>query len=151
VEGLREGQDEEASARSEHSALDRARAWRERIRSGRRTRRIWQLSVALVGGAITIGGLVLVPLPGPGWLIVFVGLAVLATEFVWAQRLLDFGRDKLRIWTAWLGRQSIIVRAAVAAATCAIVLGVVYVVLRVGGVPSMVPDRWVAWVPGLVA
>ncbi len=32
-------------------------------------------------------GVRLVPLPGPGWLIVFLGLAILGTEFAWARRL----------------------------------------------------------------
>jgi uncharacterized protein (TIGR02611 family) len=33
-------------------------------------------------------GLLLVPLPGPGWATVFEGLGILATEFRWADRLL---------------------------------------------------------------
>jgi uncharacterized protein (TIGR02611 family) len=37
----------------------------------------------------------LVPLPGPGWLIVFAGLAILATEYVWAQRLLNYAKTKV--------------------------------------------------------
>ena len=41
---------------------------------------------------IVVGGLALVPLPGPGWVIVFIGLAIWASEFEWAQRLLDFAR-----------------------------------------------------------
>jgi hypothetical protein len=27
--------------------------------------------------------------PGPGWLVVFLGLTLLAAEFVWARRLMD--------------------------------------------------------------
>ncbi|HSX28294.1 MAG TPA: TIGR02611 family protein [Candidatus Saccharimonadales bacterium] len=40
-----------------------------------------------VGGLIVIVGIILIPLPGPGWAIVFVGLAILATEFELAMRL----------------------------------------------------------------
>jgi len=47
-------------------------------------------------------GLALVPLPGPGWLIVFLGLGIMATEFAWAERLLDFGRRTLRASAARL-------------------------------------------------
>ena len=51
--------------------------------------------VGLLGGAIVVLGFILIPLPGPGWLIVFAGLALLATEFVWAERLLRYGRRRL--------------------------------------------------------
>ena len=48
----------------------------------------YRIVVGLLGGAIVVLGIILIPLPGPGWLIVFAGLALLATEFVWAERLL---------------------------------------------------------------
>jgi hypothetical protein len=38
-------------------------------------------------------------------LIVLGGLAIWAIEFVWAQRLLQFTRDRLERWWHWLGRQ----------------------------------------------
>ena len=37
---------------------------------------------------LTLGATALV-LPGPGWLTIALGLALLASEFVWARRLLD--------------------------------------------------------------
>ncbi len=37
---------------------------------------------------IFLGGLALVPLPGPGWAVVFVGLGMLALEFEWAEKLM---------------------------------------------------------------
>jgi uncharacterized protein (TIGR02611 family) len=151
VEGLQEGQDEEVDARSEHSPLDRLRAWRERIRARRSTRHAYQAVIGLLGGAIVVGGLALVPLPGPGWLIVFLGLAVLASEFAWAQSVLDFGKRTLRSWTDWLKRQSWPVRALVGLATFAFVCGVLYAFLRFGGVPGWVPDSWAERVPGLTA
>jgi len=50
----------------------------------------YRIVVGLLGGAIVVLGIILIPLPGPGWLIVFAGLALLATEFVWAERLLGY-------------------------------------------------------------
>ena len=44
----------------------------------------YRVAVAILGFAIIVTGLALIPLPGPGWLIVFAGLAVLSTEFAWA-------------------------------------------------------------------
>ena len=48
----------------------------------------------------------LLPLPGPGWLIIFAGLAVLASEFEWAQRLLRYARDQVGRWTDWVQARS---------------------------------------------
>jgi uncharacterized protein (TIGR02611 family) len=70
----------------------------------------WKTLIAVLGAAIVVLGLLLIPLPGPGWAVVFLGLAVWATEFVWAQRLLRRGRRMLREWTGWLRRQPLFVR-----------------------------------------
>jgi uncharacterized protein (TIGR02611 family) len=44
--------------------------------------------VGIVGGLVTLIGVVALVGPGPGWLIVFTGLGILATEFAWAARAL---------------------------------------------------------------
>jgi len=45
--------------------------------------------IAIVGFGLVIGGILLLVLPGPGILVILLGLAVLAREFAWARRLLD--------------------------------------------------------------
>lgn len=125
------------------------RNWRDSVRRRPRAYRIYRIIVALVGGAIVLGGLALVPLPGPGWLIVFVGLALLATEFVWAARVEKFARDRVRDWTQWLGRQSILVRIMVGVLTFAFVAGVLYGVFAIIGVPAWIPDTWIPDALGL--
>ena len=87
----------------------------------------------MLGTAIVLLGLVLVPFPGPGWLIVFLGLGILATEFAWAERLLDYGRAKFRAWLGWVGRQHILVRVLISIATLAFVAGVVLLTLYLSG------------------
>ena len=52
-----------------------------------------------------VGGLILVPLPGPGWLIVLAGLAIWSLEFTWAQRLLEFTRRQIEGWWRWVNAQ----------------------------------------------
>jgi uncharacterized protein (TIGR02611 family) len=54
---------------------------------------------------VIIIGIVLLPAPGPGWLIIFLGLGIWATEFAWAKSLLKLVRRTVASWTAWLGRQ----------------------------------------------
>ena len=43
----------------------------------------------VVGFTILLAGVVMLVTPGPGWVAIFAGLAILAAEFVWAKRLLD--------------------------------------------------------------
>ena len=44
--------------------------------------------VGVVGGLVTLIGVVALVAPGPGWLIIFTGLGILATEFAWAAQAL---------------------------------------------------------------
>ena len=52
----------------------------------------WQVAVFLVGVAIIVAGIAMLVLPGPGWVAIFLGFAVLATEFVWAQQALTWSK-----------------------------------------------------------
>ncbi|OEU98702.1 hypothetical protein AN217_13730 [Streptomyces qinglanensis] len=62
----------------------------------------WRVVVFVVGLAIVTGGVIMLPLPGPGWLVIFGGMAVWATEFVWAQHVLRWTKRKYREGTRWL-------------------------------------------------
>jgi uncharacterized protein (TIGR02611 family) len=48
----------------------------------------WRLLVLMVGFGIVVGGLIMLVTPGPGWAAIIIGLAVLATEFAWAESML---------------------------------------------------------------
>lgn len=49
--------------------------------------------MALVGFTILLVGLAMLVLPGPAFIVIPLGLAILATEFVWARALLKRARD----------------------------------------------------------
>ena len=49
----------------------------------------------IVGGFLLLAaGIAMIALPGPGWLTIAGGLAILAGEFLWARRLLDRLKDQ---------------------------------------------------------
>lgn len=100
---------------------------------------VYRVLVAVLGVSVIALGVVLLPLPGPGWLVVFLGLGILATEFTWAERLLDFAKAKVRAWTRWLARQSVAVKGLVALGTVAVVAGAVGLYVLWQGVPSWLP------------
>jgi uncharacterized protein (TIGR02611 family) len=111
---------------------DRLR-FRDRLRKSPALNMTYRIGIGVLGVAVILLGLLLVPLPGPGWFIVFLGLGILATEFAWAERLLDFGNAKLRAWLAWVNRQHLAVRALITLATLAFVAGVVVLTLSLSG------------------
>jgi uncharacterized protein (TIGR02611 family) len=57
-------------------------------RSGKR------IAVAVVGGAVVMAGIAMLVLPGPGFVVIIAGLAILATEFAWARAALDRAKQK---------------------------------------------------------
>jgi uncharacterized protein (TIGR02611 family) len=118
-------------------------AWRRRIAARRAIDHPYRMAVGIVGVLIVAAGIVAIPLPGPGWLIVLAGLFVLATEFSWAERLLEFTRRQVTGWTAWVAAQALWLRVVLAVATAAFVYGVLVVTLHVAGVPSWAPG----WLP----
>jgi uncharacterized protein (TIGR02611 family) len=71
-------------------------------------------------------GLVLVPLPGPGWAIVFGGLAIWAIEFAWAARLLDWVRRQVRAFTRMMKKLHWSLRAAFSLAVVAVLLSIAW-------------------------
>ncbi len=48
--------------------------------------------IAVIGGTVLVFGLALIVLPGPAVVVIPIGLAILATEFVWARRWLQRAR-----------------------------------------------------------
>ena len=64
-----------------------------------------RLIIAVVGGTVLLIGLALLVLPGPAFLVIPLGLAIMATEFVWARRLLArVKREASRLASALGGR-----------------------------------------------
>ncbi len=117
--------------------------WRRRIAAHRSTNHAYRVGVGIVGGLVVAFGLATIPLPGPGWLTVIAGLFVLGSEFTWAERLLEYTRERVSRWSDWVGAQAVWVRVLIGLATAAFVYGVLVVTLHVFGVPGWVPG----WVP----
>jgi uncharacterized protein (TIGR02611 family) len=127
-------------------------AWRRRIRANPHTHRLYRILVGVVGLIVVSGGAVMIPFPGPGWLVVFIGVGIWASEFEWAARLLDFGKRTLKSWNAWLQVQAWWVQGLVLLVTLVAVALIFWGLFLVSGVPGFFPDfaeNWLHAVPGL--
>ena len=104
----------------------RARIARLRVYALPGGRTIFRVGIAALGGLIVALGLVLVPLPGPGWAIVFGGLAIWAIEFAWAARLLHWVRRQVRNFTQMMKRLHWSLRVASSVAVIAVLLSITW-------------------------
>lgn len=115
-----------AEEKDDDGVLDRVNERRRRIRAKIAANPTFDLAyritVAVVGLVVLVLGILAIPYPGPGWLIVFAGLGILASEFTWAHRLLTFVRKYYDRFMDWFSAQSIVVKALGGLLTTAVVL-----------------------------
>src|SRR3954471_18655231 len=102
-----------------------------RVRANPTGRLALRICIGVLGTLVIGLGLVLIPLPGPGWAIVILGLAIWALEFRWARSLLHFTRRHVQAWTKWVVRQSVPVRILLGAVGLMFVAMVVWASVRV--------------------
>lgn len=57
---------------------------------------IKRVIVSLIGFPLLVVGAILVPLPGPGFLVMFIALLILSTEFEWAGKHSDKLKKKFK-------------------------------------------------------
>ncbi len=89
-----------------------------------------KIFVGILGAVVVTVGIALIPLPGPGWLLVIAGLGVWAVEFHWARRLLAFTRRNVQSWTRWVTDRSLPVRFLLGAVGLVFVSVVVWLSLK---------------------
>ncbi|MDA3646841.1 TIGR02611 family protein [Saccharopolyspora indica] len=145
---------EEAEPGSRRAAADpatddykprlRERLWmfRERLRAKAGMNLAYRVVIGVIGGAVLAAGILMIPYPGPGWLVVFAGLGILATEFHWAGRVNGFAKRHYRRWVDWLGRQHLATKLAVMGGTCLIVLVTMWMLGLFGTVGGWLGLRW---------
>lgn len=92
-----------------------------------RNRALRRAFIAIVGFGMLTAGLAMLVLPGPGWLTIFAGLAVLALEFTWARQTLAYGKRAASSGGSWLRAQPAWVRTT--SATLAVALLVIALLL----------------------
>lgn len=66
--------------------IERVRARKERHKQ---RGKLYRVAISTLGFLVILAGLALIPLPGPGWLVVALGVGILALEFDRAERLLE--------------------------------------------------------------
>ena len=101
---------------------------RERRQRHLERNRFVRIGFAAFGFVVVLAGVAMLVLPGPGLLVIAVGLGILALEFAWAERLLERTVDKMEQGAETVRRasttQQLFLAALMAAATAGVVVGV---------------------------
>lgn len=116
--------------------------WRDRLRDRPAVDFTYRIVVGVIGGAVLTVGIIAIPYPGPGWAIVFLGLAILATEFEWARHALKWTKHRYDRVMDWFARQGLWVRVLGAVFTCAIVLATVWLLGALAWSGRLVGIEW---------
>jgi len=112
--------------------------WRDGLRERPLANLGYRIAVGVVGTAILLVGAVTIPYPGPGWAIVFLGLAILASEFRFARKVLRDVRDRYDKVMAWFGRQHVAVKGVSAGFTGVVVIVTLWLLGAVGWAAGLV-------------
>jgi uncharacterized protein (TIGR02611 family) len=79
----------------------RAQRMKERLAERREAHlqrgRFYRIGFTIVGATVTLAGIAMLVTPGPALVIIPIGLAMLALEFAWAERMLDRALDHAEI------------------------------------------------------
>jgi uncharacterized protein (TIGR02611 family) len=71
----------------------------------RTVEQVWRIFRIVAGFTLLLAGVVMLVTPGPGWVVILLGLGLLAAEFVWARRLMDrIKREGTRIKDTVMGK-----------------------------------------------
>ncbi len=134
------------SGRAKSKRVDRSR-WRRQLRARPRLRGAYRAGVGVTGISIMLLAIAIGWLPGPGGIPLFlVGLAVLATEFVWASRVLRQADRTARQAARWSARQPRWVHRLMAAGLAAGICFGLWLVMAIFGRPGWLP-AWLDVLP----
>ncbi len=87
-----------------------------------------RIAIGIAGAVVVVAGIIMIPYPGPGWLVVFAGLGILATEFPFAEKILTYVRRQYDRWVAWPVRQTWWVRSLTLIFTVCVVIVTIWLV-----------------------
>lgn len=99
-----------------------------------------RVGTIVVGFIVLIGGLAMMILPGPGILGIIAGLGILSRELAWAERMLEYAKEKARVEE--LKQQPRWVQVATWSATIAAIAASLWYVFLADPKPELLPWNW---------
>lgn len=132
---------------------DRVR-WRRAVRTNAVAGPFYRGGVFVLGLALIIAGIPMVPLVGPGWVVIFFGLFLWSTEFFWARRITQFVKAEVKTFEQWVRYLPWALKIPMIALSVVFGWLCFYLALLLTGVPGWTPDvveQYLRMLPGLAA
>lgn len=101
-----------------------------------------KFAITIGGGTLLVLGIIAIPYPGPGWLMVFAALGILAQEYTWAKRLLGFAKRRYDDWNVWVAKQNIFVKSLTFILTAFVVVITLWLLNAYGLIASFLGIDW---------
>lgn len=115
--------------------------WRRAIRTNPLGAVVYRSFIGVLGLVLIIVGIPMVPLVGPGWAVIFVGLFLWSTEFIWARRVTQFVKAEVKAFEQytmalpWKMKVPMLLLSAAFGWFC------FWLALLITGVPGWLPDQ----------
>lgn len=101
-----------------------------------------RIFITTAGWIVLLLGIVMIPYPGPGWAVVFMGLFILSKEYHWASRVLHHAKSRYDAWQAWVAAQPLYIRSLTYIATAAVVVVTLWLLNVYGMLAGFIGLEW---------
>lgn len=96
-ERLRAREGRRARLRAAAIEAERNTGRRERTEEAAQRNIVVRIAIIAFGSLVTLAGVAMLVLPGPGIVVVIAGLGILASEVTWAERLLAYAKRRANV------------------------------------------------------
>lgn len=114
--------------------------WRRVFRTNPITAIVYRTLIAVLGLTLILLGVPLVPLVGPGWAVIFIGLYLWSTEFLWARRVTQFVKAEVKAFEQYSRALPWTAKLPMLMGTLAFGWVCFYLALWITGVPGWTPE-----------
>jgi len=97
IEARAETQEGEATREAASSEPKVVRKLNERREDHKSRGTVYRTAFVVAGAVLTLGGIAMLVLPGPAFVVIPIGLAILSLEFAWAARMLDKSLEQAQV------------------------------------------------------
>lgn len=115
--------------------------WRRAVRTNPVGAVFYRTFIGVLGLVLIIAGIPMVPLVGPGWAVIFIGLFLWSTEFIWARRVTQFVKAEVKAFEQYTMALPWKLKVPMLLLSAAFGWFCFWLALLITGVPGWLPDE----------
>lgn len=115
--------------------------WRRAVRTNPIGAVFYRTFIGVMGLVLIVVGIPMVPLVGPGWAVIFIGLFLWSTEFIWARRVTQFVKAEVKAFEQYTMALPWKLKVPMLLLSAAFGWFCFWLALLITGVPGWLPDQ----------